>query len=151
MIIDSKDLNRIIKEETENFVEKVYERHPLLMKDKISKLRKDDILKEIKELDKEFILDNISPQLVYQIYKKNNEKRLNEQQTELAPDRGDGSAAIANILIQCTQFYTKINPMLNLEVLKVLGQNGKQVITNALQSVSALSDLASTVEQRKKQ
>lgn len=77
MKIDAKELNRIIDEETEKFVEKVELREPALMQERLNKLSKEQILDLLKEesVSKEFILENASKHLLFKLFKGSKKKK----------------------------------------------------------------------------
>lgn len=72
MLIEIKELNRIISEEVEKFVEEVELKHPEVLKEKLKKLPKEQLITLLQECssDSEFILDNVSKYMIYRLYKK---------------------------------------------------------------------------------
>ena len=72
MLIEVKELNRIISEEVEKFIEEVESKHPDVLKEKLKKMPKENLISLLQECssDTEFILDNVSKYMLYKMYKK---------------------------------------------------------------------------------
>jgi hypothetical protein len=72
IIIEVKELNRIISEEVEKFVEEVESKHPDVLKEKLKTMPKEQLINLLQECssDSEFILDNVSKYMLHRLYKK---------------------------------------------------------------------------------